>query len=303
MKQLYAITLNWNRKADTLACLDSFQAVRWPAGWAVQTLLVDNGSSDDTVAAVRARFPQVEVLQNERNLGFAGGANRGMRHALHRGADAIFLVNNDTFFDPALGEALLAAMDEGVAAVSPAIFYAEPPEAIWSLGGGRNPWTLESTGDHGRTLAPLPDAPFDREVLTGCAILFQRAALESVGLLDEQFFMYYEDMDWSLRATRAGWRLRVAPAARLWHKEAQSSGGLGSPAERYHMGLASVQYFRKNARGAQWLLIVPIRIGSALKLTVRLAQRRRFTSIVSYWRGLWHGLCASVRREGVNVAP
>lgn len=303
MGRLYVITLNWNRKADTLACLTSLGAVRWPEGWRVQVLLVDNGSSDDTVAAVREQFPAVEVVQNERNLGFAGGANRGLRHALQQGADAIFLVNNDTFFDPALGEVLLGALEEGVGAVSPAIFYAEPPEAIWSLGGGRNRWTLEMTGNHGRDRATLPNEPFEQEALTFCAILFPRAALESVGLLDEQFFMYYEDMDWSLRAQQAGWRLRVAPAARLWHKEAQSSGGQGSPAERYQMGRASVQYFRKHARGVQWLAIVPYRLGSALKLSWRLARRGRFAAILSYWRGMWHGLRAPLQREGLNSAP
>lgn len=299
---LYAITLNWNRKADTLECLDSFLAVRWPEGWEVRLLLVDNGSRDGTVEAVGVRFPQVEILRHEENLGFARGSNSGLRHALQHGADALFLFNNDTLFDPSMGVPLLAALENDVAALSPAIFYTEPPTAIWSLGGQRHPWTLEMRDNHGRG-RPLPAQPASRDFLTCCAILFQREALLQVGLFDEQFFMYYEDSDWSLRATQAGWRLLVVPQARLWHKEAQSSGGAGSPNERYHMGSASVRFFRKHTRAARWMVVVPWRLGSALKSSLRLARQRRWPALAAYWRGLRDGWRGEVRPEGVNCAP
>ncbi|MBA3533117.1 MAG: glycosyltransferase family 2 protein [Ardenticatenales bacterium] len=299
---LYAITLNWNRKEDTLACLSSFLEVRWPAGWEVRVLLVDNGSTDDTVTIVQAHFPQVEVLAHENNLGFARGANSGLRHALKQGADALFLFNNDTLFDPEMGAPLLESFQGKVAAVSPAIFYTDPPTAIWSVGGGRHPWTLEMTGNHGRS-QPLPTHPFQTEFLTGCALLFRREALQEIGLFDEQFFMYYEDSDWSLRARQAGWALLVAPGARMWHKEAQSSGGVGSASERYQKGRASLQFFRKHAQRGQWLAIIPFRLASALKSSLQLARRGQSKALRAYWRGLWHGLRDEVHVEGVNCAP
>lgn len=301
-KLLYAITLNWNRKTDTLECLTSFEAVQWPDGWQVRVLVVDNGSTDGSVEAVHARFPQVEVLENAENLGFARGANQGLRQALRQGAEAIFLFNNDTLFDAQMAQPLLAALKKDVAVVSPAIFYADVPDTIWSVGGYSHPWTLEMTGNHGRDLPSLPREPFDRTVLTGCALLFQSRLLREIGLFDEQFFMYYEDIDWSLRAEQAGWRLVVAPQARLWHKVAQSSGGLGSPAERYQMGRSSIKFFRKHAKGWQWAAIIPFRLASALKTTFQLARHRRFSAIRSYWRGLWDGLRQEVVPEGVNCA-
>ena len=297
---LYAITLNWNRKQDTLECLSSFMEVHWPAGWEVRLLLLDNGSTDGTVEAVQATFPHVEIVHNAENFGFARGFNEGLRYALQQGADAIFIFNNDTLFDTNLGLPLLAALDAGVAAVSPAIFYADPPTEIWSVGGGRHPWTLEMTGNHGRGLPHLPNEPFDRAFLTACALIFQSKALREIGLFDEQFFMYYEDSDWSIRAQRAGWRLRVAPKAHLLHKVAQSSGGSESPNERYYMARSSLKFFRKHATGWQWAAIIPFRLGSALRTTLRLARHKKISAISSYWRGLWDGLRDEVVPEGVN---
>ncbi|MBA3531642.1 MAG: glycosyltransferase family 2 protein [Ardenticatenales bacterium] len=155
------------------------------------------------------------------------------------------------------------------------------------------------TNNHGRA-QPLPPAPVDKDLLTSCALLFSRAALLDIGLFDEQFFLYYEDNDWSLRACQRGWRLRLAPTAWLWHKESQSSGGLGSTGERYHMGKASVQFFRKHVRGTQWLTVFPYRLGSAFKTTLRLAQQGRLVAARAYWRGLWDGLRCQVRTEGSN---
>lgn len=270
--------------------------------WEIRVLVVDNGSTDGTVEAVQTSFPQVEIVDNGENIGFARGFNEGLRYALQQGADAIFIFNNDTLFDANLGLPLLAALEADVAAVSPAIFYADAPTEIWSVGGGRHPWTLEMTGNHGRALPHLPNEPFDRAFLSGCALLFPRQALQEIGLFDEQFFMYYEDSDWAIRATRAGWRLRVAPKAHLLHKVSQSSGGSESPTERYYMGRSSLKFFRKHATGWQWAAIIPFRLGSALKTTVRLARHGKLSAMSSYWRGLWHGIRDDVVLEGVNCA-
>jgi len=115
--------------------------------------------------------------------------------------------------------------------------------------------------------------------------------LEQIGLFDTGFQpAYYEDVDLCLRARHAGYRLLLVPQAKLWHKVASTSGGAGSPQERYLMARHSVRYFRKHVRGWRWLVVVPYRLGSALKTTWRLARQRRFDSIRAYWRGLRDGL-------------
>jgi GT2 family glycosyltransferase len=285
---VYAVTLNWNRRDDTLACLASLAALDYAHK---RLLLVDNGSTDGTIAAVSARFPEVEILANERNLGFAAGANVGLRHALAQGADYVFFINNDAVADPALLRHLLAAAAPDVGMVAPKIYYAGEPRRIWSVGGQRHPLTGEQTGDARNT---LDDGQWrdvaERDFFAGCAVLFSREFLEQVGLFDERFFMYYEDFDLSNRARAAGFRLLLSPRAHVWHKVAGSSGGSDSPNERYWMARSSVLFFRKHIRGWRWLVVIPYRTASALKTVSRLLLHRRFDSARAYLRGLRDGL-------------
>ena len=283
---VYLITLNWNRCEDTLACLDSLQALTYPN---CRILVVDNGSTDNSVAAVQTSFPEVKLIETGRNLGFAGGFNMGIRYALSQGAEYTFLLNNDTLVDPALLDDLLKYARPEVGLMGPAIFYVDAPERIWSTGGGLHPILMEMTGNHGRKQA-LPRTPIERKFLSGCALLIRREVFERVGLLDERFFMYYEDLDFSVRAGAAGFRLLLVPQARLWHKVSISSGGSDSPAERYWMARSSVLFFAKHVRGVRWLAVGPYRTGSALKMTLRLALKGRGASIIAYWRGLGAGL-------------
>jgi GT2 family glycosyltransferase len=131
------------------------------------------------------------------------------------------------------------------------------------------------------------------DFITGCGMLISRRCLEQVGLFDERFFMYYEDSDYCLRALRAGLRAVVEPRAVMLHKVAVSSGGSDSPNERYQMGRASLQYFRKHARPWQWPLIGPYRAASALRTIGRLARRGRWPAARAYLRGLRDGARAT----------
>ena len=180
----------------------------------------------------------------------------------------------------------------------PKIYYADEPNRIWSVGATANPLNLEikrlgyneyDTGQWAEA-RDIGDAPF-------CAVLFRRDVLQDVGLPDEMFYFYYEDMDWCLRARRAGYRLRLAPAATMWHKVSASSGGSDTPRERYWMARSSVLYFRKHAYRWQWPIIIFWRTGSAVKTSLRLLRKRRLDSLKAYWRGLWHGVRERLPRE------
>jgi GT2 family glycosyltransferase len=284
------VTLNWNRPDDTLECLGCAAAQTYPH---TAIVVVDNGSADDSVARIGAAFPSAVIVRNERNLGFAAGANRGIARALELGAEYVFLVNNDTTFAPDVVAQLLRLAAPDVGAVVPAIFYAAAPERPWSLGGRRHPLTLEKSGDTPAALAAARAAgSLDRDYVVGCGILLSRPMLQRVGMFDERFFMYYEDMDFSLRTRAAGYRIVLAPAARMWHKVAVSSGGSDSPNERYWMARGSVLFFRKHVRGLRWCIVIPYRAGSALKTLLRLLVRGRRASALAYLRGLRDGLRA-----------
>lgn len=290
---VYTVVLSWNRREDTIACLESLTKLHYPC---VRLVLVDNGSSDGTAEAVARQFPDVEVIVNERNLGFAAGCNVGLRHALDQGADYIFLLNNDTQVDPAVLNHLIALAGPNVGMVAPKIYYASDPTCIWSVGGMCHPLTFEKTGDgRGQIDVGQWDKVIERDYLVGCALLLSRHLLIEIGLFDERFFMYYEDSDLSLRARRAGFKLLLSPQAHVWHKVAISSGGSDSPGERYWMARSSVLFFHKHVHGWRWLIVLPYRVGSAIKTVLRLILRGQCRSAWAYLRGLCDGIVEARR--------
>lgn len=282
---VHALILNWNRADDTLECLASLLASDYAA---LRVLVVDQASHDGSPARIRAAFPTVDLLQLPANVGFAAGMNAGMRHALEHGAELLLLLNNDTVVAPDMVRELVAQVGPGVGMVGPAIYYYAARTQLWSQGGGLHPLLLEMTGDHGRG-RPLPAQPVTQGFLSGCALLIPRSTVAQVGLWDERFFMYYEDLDYCLRVQRAGLALVLAPAATMWHKVARSSGGAASPAERYHMARSSGIYFRKHLTLGGAPAILAFRAASALRWSWRLGRRGQWAALAGYWRGLAAG--------------
>lgn len=284
------IVTAWNQVDKTIPCLESVRAQTYEN---LSILLVNNGSEDDTVEQVSRHFPSVDILTLPQNLGPTRGYNAGFRQALANQFDFVFLLNNDTLLAPDCIATLVAEARTSpvIGLVMPKIYYAFEPQRIWSVGGWYNPWNLEvkrpgdNQIDNGQWDEPIDidDAPF-------CAVLLTRNILETVGLPDEGFFLYYEDLDFCLRARQAGFRLRLVPAAQMWHVVSASSGGSDSPGERYWMARSSIRYFRKHTRHFRWPIVVFWRTGSAVKTSLRLLAGRRFESLRAYWRGLGDGL-------------
>jgi GT2 family glycosyltransferase len=289
---VYAITLNWNRKDDTLACLETL-VYQTLAG--IRVLVVDNHSMDGSPEEIAKRYPQVEQIVNSENLGFASGFNIGMRFALDAGANYIFILNNDTLLSPDCLERLLQAASPEDGILAPLIYYASQPQRIWALGGSTHPLLLEKYDPWAERNDPgnLPET-LACDFVTGCAMFFPRKSLETVGLFDEKFRMYYEDSDLCLRVRQNGMRIRAVPRARMWHKVASSSGGSDSPAERYWMARSSIYYFQKHARGLQIPAVVFWRTGSALRKTFHLSRLHKWAA---YWRGLKDGLADTLTRR------
>lgn len=292
-RSVYVLTLSWNRLEETLACLESMQHLQFANK---RLLLVDNGSTDGTPQEVARRMPDVEIIPNRQNLGFAAGCNVGLRHALRHGADHIFLLNNDTEVDPGALRRLadLTAPDVGI--VAPKIYYASEPHRIWSVGGNRHPLTLEKTGDaRGEIDGVRWEKALERDYVAGCAVLLSRRLLSEVGLFDERFFMYYEDSDLCFRARDAGFRIILAPQAKVWHKVAISSGGADSPNERYWMARSSALFFAKHVEGLRWSVVLPYRTASAIKTTLRLIFAGNAEAARAYLRGLQDGVAEAKR--------
>lgn len=249
MSNIAVIVLNWNGKKDTLDCLKYLDKQQIDANF--QVIVVDNGSADDSVTAIKKRFPDVDVISSKANLGFAQGNNIGIKFALEKGADYIVVLNNDTIQDTnLLRELQLVLEDNPKAAITvPKIYFAkgyefhkerykenEKGKVLWYAGGVID-WS--NVVGHHRGVDEIDKGQFDKleetEYATGCCFMIKRSVLEKVGLFDQRYFLYYEDSDLSMRVKREGFSIYFVPKAKMWHKNAGSAGGSGSTLQDYYI--------------------------------------------------------------------
>lgn len=228
------VIVSWNGKDDLLKCLASLEKLSPPRP---RIVLVDNGSSDGTAAAVRERFPGVELLILPENLGFAGGNNRGIEAALKGDIEYVCLLNNDTVVDPDFFNELLRAAREYPRAgiFGSRILYLSRPETVWSQGIRISPRTGRVlTTHHNRPAREIPGTPNNVDGVSGAAMLLRAETLRETGLFEEDFFLCFEDLDLCLRAREKGWGVMTVPASRVYHSVSGSMGGEYSPRVVYY---------------------------------------------------------------------
>jgi len=217
---LCSVILNSNRRQDTLDCLASLARTTYRDHHAI---VLDNRSTDGSVEAIRFAFPDVQVVELQENLGYAGNNNIGIRAAMNEGADWILLLNEDTIVDPDCLACLIEVgeSESRIGIVGPMVYHHDEPTVIQSA-GGRIDRRWEAF-HHGQNEADQGQfaAPHVVDFISGCAILVRRAVIEQVGMIDPRYFYYWEETEWCLRAGRAGWRIWHVPAAKVWHKGVQ----------------------------------------------------------------------------------
>jgi GT2 family glycosyltransferase len=234
----HAVVLNWNGRDDTLACLQSLTRVEQAP---LEIVCVDNGSTDGSQRAVRERFPEVVLIEAGANLGYSGGNNLGIRHALARGAQWVMLVNNDASVasDVIGGFQRAAAARPRAGILAGKVYFSERPARIWFAGQRVN----ELLGYSGRPrgYGRRDGARYSRLRETGRAVgalmAVSREAIEAVGMLDEELFLYAEDVDWALRVRRTGMQVVFAPEARAWHRVSASTGGEAASTHTLYYGV------------------------------------------------------------------
>ena len=244
---VYVVILNWNGRDDTLACLESVARIDYPN---FRVIVADNGSSDGSVDAIRRAYPDVHLIENHANLGFAAGNNSAIAHALESGAEFVFLLNNDTVVDPAILSAFVDAAermpDGGVFGAK--IYYYGDKQKLWYAGGYWDAETL-SFNEHGA--GELDRGQFDTltetEWVIGCAMFVRAEVFRSVGLLEPKFFLNNEEIDFCSRTKRVGFSCVYVPEARLWHKISVSFGGEDSPLKDYFSARNRLLWAQRNA--------------------------------------------------------
>lgn len=211
------VVLNWNNAADTIACLQSIEDVDYSN---LRVVVVDNGSSDDSVRRIQAEHPGIEIMETGENLGYAQGNNIGLQHVMEEDARYILLLNNDVTMDDRCLTFLVAAAEENpdAAFLGPKVYHREEPGRLQSAGGVLD-WQWRS---HQRGLDEIDSGQFDViagvDYVIGAAVLVRVAALSRIGLLNPDFFLYREDVDWCLRAASLGYRTLYVPEAKVWHR-------------------------------------------------------------------------------------
>jgi GT2 family glycosyltransferase len=288
LPQVAIIVLNWNGLNDTLDCLESLYQLDYQN---YEIVVVDNGSTDRSVQVIRERFPGVTLIENDENLGYAGGNNVGLCYATAQEADYALLLNNDTVVDPTFLRILVdaAEAEPAVGIAGPTIYYHERPDVIWSAGGAID-WQWGSTrmvGLDERDDGQFGVEPRAADFVTGCAMLVRQAVLGRAGLLDERFFVYYEETEWCARATRSGFRIVHVPLARIWHKISPATQA-DSPLVHYYMTRNRLLFLKATGAGPDaWLHTL---IADYLRTLASWSVRPKWRGKRSLRRAMWQGI-------------
>ncbi len=281
------LILNWNGRDDTVQCLESVARLSYRP---LDVIVIDNGSVDDSVAFLRARYPALTLIANGANLGFCEGNNIGIRAALAADADYVMLLNNDATLAPDAVTHLVAAgeADPAVGIVGPKTYVMSRANILYSAGLSWFPLRGYSvpTGfgefDRGQY-----DRSGERQALAGHAFMIKRRVLEAIGGLDPDYFAYYEELDFCLRARAAGFACRYVAEALCWHKGHGSKAG---PLRAYLLHRNRLLFARKNAtRGQLAIFLSYFFLYRAPKTVLLHLVKAQFAELGIFLKALlWH---------------
>jgi hypothetical protein len=291
------IIINWNTYHLTFNCLKSLDACTYKNK---AIFFVDNGSKDGSGDKIALEFPKTNYIKNEKNEGFTGANNKALRVILEQNFDYVLLLNNDTEVNPNFLSLLESRMDsdKNLAATQPLILNFQNKDTIWNAGGSLNTFFgLSKTRSKGILYKPKLKIETFTEWISGCCILVKISVIKEVGLLDNHFFAYFEDVDWSIRMKSMGYKLGVVPSSIIYHhssgstkKNNTSSEGNLSPYAHYlnvrnHIYLINKHAFIFNSIGSWAYQIFKI-----TSYSIYFILRGRFEKFKMVWRGVLDGI-------------
>jgi len=283
---VHIVILNWNNSPDTADCLRSLE--QSTCCGAVQ-VVVDNGSTDGSIAEISGQFPDARILKLPENRGFAGGVNAAAQQAVREGAEYIFLLNNDASVRPDTIAQLVSCAEDNLKTgiIGAKILRADDPGLVESEGvrirlrTGR----ISQIGFGKRDSEGLT-RPVDRDAVHGAAMLVRTKLYEEIGPMAEEFFCYFEEIDYCLRAREAGWRVIHCPAAKVLHKGASTFGGTWSAKRIYYAARNHLLLVARHS-GA---LFLPIRlwwVRMLMRAFIRRAPAEKRKSLKRWLKQAW----------------
>lgn len=296
LSKVAIIILNWNGKKDTIECLESLKHITYPN---YEILLVDNGSTDGSVEYFRERYPDIEIIENEKNMGYAEGNNVGIRRVMKNGADYMLLLNNDTVVDPEfLGELVNVAENNlRIGFAGPKVYYYnydQKKDIINFAGGKLDMWK-------GRTyhigLNEVDSGQYDEikevDYVEGSCLLLRKEVIKEIGLLDPVYFAYWEENDLCMRGNKAGYISIFVPKAKIWHKIAASNINKN---KIYYLTRNQFWFIKRYATWNQYLLFLLYFFFFQLWFTggIIAVYHRDLKSLRYFLKAVSHGLMPSM---------
>lgn len=285
--KIFLIILNWNGKEVLKECLESIEKIDYPN---YEVIVVDNGSTDGSQKAIEEDFPYVHLIENDKNEGVAEGQNIGIRYALEKKTDYVFITNNDTTLDKNLLKELLkvAESDDKIGVVGPIVYWANDPERIQFAGAMIN-WEkgncyLLEAGEIEKEHQDVKEVDYVGSVFVSMDII------KKVGLYNSKYFAYWEDTDFCTRIKKEGYKVVYVPKAKIWHKGTYTIGKISGFYE-YHMARNMFWFMKQHATRRQYLSFLLYFFGFQFWFTSGILLRgKNINVIISFFRGVVDGL-------------
>lgn len=298
------VILNWNGLEDTIECLESLQKITYPN---YEVIIVDNGSTGDDAQVLKEKFGRyIYLIENDRNYGFAGGSNIGIRYALNKSnPDYLLLLNNDTIVDPQFVTEMVkvAESDPAIGITGAKIYSYYNPKLVQFVWGKIDLWKGQTIFTPRMAAERIKEIEIDRgqydsirevDWVTGCCFLIKKKALENIGLLDEGYFCYWDDVDYCLRAKRANYKSIYVPTVKVWHKLGQSEKRI-TGLSCYYGVRNRFRFTKKYATPWQYRCFLVYFFGFYFWIATGyyLILHRSPRLVCSYWKGIKDGLSGS----------
>lgn len=282
------VILNWNGFEDTVECLASIVAIDYPN---FEIIVVDNGSSDGSGEAISRRYPHVKIIKNEKNLGYTGGNNVGIINALKSGSEYVWLLNNDTTVETDTLSKLVKNFEDNPqnGILSPIIYEYVNPQEVQYCGcyADLKSFQFRSISN----LKKIRLIGLDKlTYIWGTALLVRKEVFERVGLLNEKYFAYFEDYEFSNRASKAGFKCRIETSAKIYHKESRSTGSKKAPLQIYLRVRNEHFVWSKLVKGIKLLRYYRLFLAKTVTAAAKLKEDKLYDSFEACLDGAWAGL-------------
>ncbi|CAG1022318.1 N-acetylglucosaminyl-diphospho-decaprenol L-rhamnosyltransferase [Methylococcales bacterium] len=276
------IILNWNGADDTIECIGSIEKSQYRN---FRIIVVDNGSSDDSIERIKNSFSNVILIETGQNLGYAEGNNVGLRYALEGNPDYILVLNNDTIVQQnMIGSLVETAAKYPNSVLGPLTYYHDQPKVIWWAGtiwlADQLSFTHRGEGqiDQGDNFTRISECDY----VVGSALFASSSIFQQIGLFDARFFLTFEETDWCYRAKKLGYRCYCVPQAQLWHK-VSSTMGSGSPLQHYFYMRNALLWAERYLDKMSYLKLLRKSAGYALSLSIHASPNLMGKIKNAYW--------------------